>query len=119
LNVWLNNIPAGQSVECQISPIQALPTVSMTIKNPTVRVGDTKITFPVELQSGEYIEMFSAADCKHYGKDGNVIANVKPVGNLPLLRNEMNTLEFQCEPDLDLNPRVKVTVICEDTTEGK
>ncbi|HQH71943.1 MAG TPA: hypothetical protein PK360_07685, partial [bacterium] len=119
LNLWLNNIPAGQSVECQISPIKALPIVSRTLKNPTIRMGDMKISFPVELQSGEYLEMFSLTDCRHYGKDGNVIAEVHPAGEMPVLRNGDNALELQCEPDLDVNPRAKVTVICEDVATGQ
>ena len=62
LNIYYNNLPVGQQVSCQIKPVKALHTDSVSISNPSINVNGTAITFPVTLQSGQYIEFYSMPD---------------------------------------------------------
>ncbi|MFW6106750.1 MAG: LamG domain-containing protein, partial [bacterium] len=57
VNVLLNEIPAGGQVNVLLSPIHALRSRKVELSNPRLQVGDNTVTFPVSLQSGDYIEL--------------------------------------------------------------
>ena len=59
LGLWYTNLPQGKKVTCYLSPIKALPLVATKLINPSVRVGDAQLTFPVEIDSGCYLEFQS------------------------------------------------------------
>lgn len=111
--LWLNNLPANQRVNVQIGPVKALDITTQALKNPAVCVNAAKITFPVDLSTGMYLEMKSAADCKLYNKDGKVVQEVVPQGTIPLLRHGTNNVMFTCESLNAGATRVQVTVIGE------
>lgn len=110
ISVWYNNLPKGNNVECYLSPIKALPALDAKIKNPSITIAGRKIMFPVELDSGSYIEFVSMTDCKVYSSNGDLIGDVKPVGEVPVLEAGKNMIDYNCEvPGGD--GRVEVTVI--------
>ncbi|MBX7258545.1 MAG: hypothetical protein K1Y02_19445 [Candidatus Hydrogenedentes bacterium] len=111
LSLWYNNLPKSKAVTCYISPIKALPTVDVTLKNPRLTVGGKTITFPVEITSGSYLEFASMDDCKLYGKNGELLSDVKPQGDLPTLAAGTNGIEFQCDSTGGPTPRARVTAI--------
>lgn len=111
LSLWYNNLPVGQGVTCLLSPIKAMPLVVAKIKAPAVTIGGVKIVFPVEMASGSYLEFHSMADCKLYGPKGNLISEVKPRGEVPILRAGDNRAVFTCDGPTDVNPRARITVI--------
>lgn len=111
LSVWCNDIPLGESVCCWIAPVKALPHQSAKFKNPSLSIGGKKLTFPVELESGQYLEFYSMDDCKQYGADGSLIGEIKPTGEVPNLANGVNRIQFDCEDPVLYNPRARVTVI--------
>ncbi|GAA4435568.1 hypothetical protein GCM10023091_12230 [Ravibacter arvi] len=111
--LWYNNLPAGKEVRTVIGPVKALPLVETTIKNPAVTIGDKTITFPVEMQSGMYLEFYSDGDCKLYDAKGNILSEVKIEGEVPVLNSGVNELRFGCESNREVSPRVQVTVISE------
>ncbi|MFA6243285.1 MAG: hypothetical protein WC655_20270 [Candidatus Hydrogenedentales bacterium] len=111
LSLWYNNLPKGKPVTCYLSPVKALPTVDVTLKNPTISLGGKTITFPVEITSGCYLEFQSMDDCKLYGKNGELIGDVKPQGDVPVLVAGENKVEFQCDAPEGPTPRARVTVI--------
>ena len=113
LQLWYNNLPAGKDVECLVGPVKALPLATITIKNPSITVGSKKITFPVEMQSGMYLEFRSPADCKLYGPKGAFLKDVVPEGGVPILATGKNEINFSCDGPEDVNTRVQVTVIGE------
>ncbi len=115
LQLWYNNLPKGKEVRTLIGPVKALPLVEATITNPSVKIGNKTIVFPVTMKSGMYLEFISANDCKLYGSKGELISEVKVQGNIPLLQAGDNTIEFNCKSDENVNPRVRVTVIGEGT----
>jgi len=59
LNLYYNNLPPDEGVRCYISPIRALPTTKVKLRNPSITIGSRTIVFPVELESRCYIEFNS------------------------------------------------------------
>lgn len=113
LNIWLNDVPLDGEVQCKISAIKAIPTVKRTIDNPAITIGGKKIVFPVTLESGQYLEYASETKCMQYGSDGDLIGEVEPLGEIPVLENGDNEVLFSHEDQNDLRTRVQVTVISE------
>lgn len=111
LNLYFNNLPPKETATCYISPIRALPTMKAKLRNPAITLGGKTITFPVEIESGQYLEFRSASDCKLYGPTGEMLGDVTPQGDAPLLERGDNTVKFACEPPAGLNPRANISVI--------
>lgn len=114
LSLWYNNLTSGKPVTTYLSPIKALPLVSGKLVNPKITVGGRAITFPVEIESGCYLEFNSMTDCKLYGPQGALIRDVKPEGDAPVLERGDNAVSFDCTGLPGINPRARVTVISED-----
>lgn len=110
LNLWFNNIPAGKTVKCQIKPIKALPLVTCKIINPAITIGDDTIVFPVEIESGSYLEFNSISDCKLYGQKGELIKEIIPQGNVPNLDKGINKVKFICDNPSNISVRANVTI---------
>jgi hypothetical protein len=110
LNLWYNDLPTS-GASCIISPIKALPLKPCKMRNPTITLGDKTLTFPVELQSGQYLECRSANDCKIYDPEGNVVSEIKPTGDWPELQAGENTVKFTAEALPGPGPRAAVTAI--------
>ncbi len=111
LTVWVNNLPANGGVKCAFSAVRALPLVKAKIRNPRVTVGERTLAIPAELESGSYLEILSAGDCRVFGPDGKLLNELKISGVLPELAAGANRLTFTCEADAGVNPRVRVTTI--------
>jgi len=111
LNLFFNNLPPKDMATCYLSPIRALPTVKAKLRNPSVTLGGKTITFPVEMESGQYLEFRSRTDCKLYGPAGEMLGDVTPQGDAPVLESGDNQVRFTCEPPAGLNPRARVSVI--------
>jgi hypothetical protein len=111
-SLWCNNLPKAKEVTCYLSPVKALPVVSCTVRNPRITVAGKTITFPTDLESGQYIEFLSMTDCKLYGPQGELVKELTPEGDVPELAGGDSALAFSCDaPDDGLNPRARVTVI--------
>lgn len=108
------NLPKGKAIRCHLSPIKALPHVITKLINPSVTIGGKTLTFPVQLQSGEYLEFRSLEDCKIYGRKGEVVRAVQPQGEVPLLKAGENEVRFDCGLNRPVNLRANVTVISRD-----
>ncbi len=111
LTVWVNNLPASGTATCLISPVHALPLVKAKIRNPRVSVGGRTLLFPVELESNYYLEFNPPGDCKMFGPSGNFIRTVKVAEDVPVLEAGKNQLQFECDRDPGVNPRVRITTI--------
>lgn len=111
LHLWQNNLQPGRKTRCYLSPIRALPLVSTRLIRPTIRVGETSLTLPVEIESGSYLEFRSLDDCKLYGPQGQLIQSVQPEGSVPLLAAGDNRIDFHCEAPPGIRARALVTVM--------
>ena len=111
LSVWYNNLPPGKQVSCYLSPIKALPLVKAKLSNPVVTVNGRTLKFPTQIESGCCLEFRSLADCKLYGPDMELLAEVKPEGDVPFLEEGGNEVSFTCDAPAGINPRANVTMI--------
>lgn len=111
LGLWYNHLPPGQRAACYLSPVQALPLVSAKLVRPAVSIGGQRIVFPVEIESGCYLECQSAEDCYLYGPQGQRLRSVVPEGDLPSLEAGANEIRFACGDPAGASPRANVTVI--------
>lgn len=110
LNLWFNNVPAGKTVKCQIKPIKALPLVNGKIINPAITIASKTIVFPVEIESGCYLEFNSISDCRIYGQKGELIKEITPQGEIPIIDKGDNKIEFACSTPNNVNARANVTI---------
>jgi hypothetical protein len=111
LSLWYNNIPPRQSVACYLSPIRALPIVPAKLRNPSVTIGEKTITFPVDIETGQFLEFRGLDDCKLYGPKGEEIRDVVPTGDVPALEPGENEIKLTHEPETGVHPRAYVSVI--------
>jgi hypothetical protein len=111
VSLWYNHLPPGGQVACYLSPIKALPLVPGKLRHPRITVGGQTILFPVEMESGCYLEFRSRSDCKLYRPQGELLREVEPQGEVPLLEAGENRVEFHCEVASDTSSRAYVTVI--------
>jgi len=117
LNLWYNDVPADAEVECFLSPVKALPLVKGRISRPAITAGGRTIVFPVEIESGCYLEFNGPGDCRLYGPKRELIGEVTPEGEAPVLEAGENVVTFSCErgPGAD-RPRANITVISSGDT---
>jgi len=108
-------VPVGQTVSCFLSPLKAIPVIKHTISKPSITVAGRTMVFPVEIESGCYLEFNRQDDCRLYGSKREFIRQVKPEGEVPILETGMNQLAFQCEQS-GVRSRANVTVITHGDT---
>src|SRR5262249_39487936 len=61
LSLWFNNLPPTNSVMCHLDTIKALPLSKFVLRRPAVAIGKHILRFPVEIETGSYLEMRSLA----------------------------------------------------------
>lgn len=111
VSIWYNNLPKGRQVSCIIGPVKALPMLPCTVRNLTIVVNGKTIVFPVEINSGSYLEFYGSDNCTLYGSKGETLTKVAAGGVAPLLLKGQNHIRFSCDQPKGPTPRVKVTVI--------
>ncbi len=118
LSLWYNNLPPGQTVTCYLSAIRALPVVSTKLGHPSITVGGKTLTFPVDIETGQFLEFRGLGKCTLYGRQGEKIRDVEPMGDVPELEAGANRVEFACDSETARNPRAYVSVITHGETFG-
>jgi hypothetical protein len=111
LGLWYNNLPPGDTATCYLSPIKALPLVSATVRHPKLTLNGQSIVFPVEIESGSYLEFYPPADCKLYGPQGQLLGAVDLQEEMPQIESGENQVEFTCPAQEGMQPRARVTLI--------
>jgi len=111
LSLWYNNLPPNKTVKCYLSPIKGLSLMQVKLRQPAVTVGNKAMLFPVEIESGCYLEFHSMSDCKLYGPKGELISEVEPQGDVPILEAGENQVKFTGGVSDNANARANVTVI--------
>ncbi len=115
LALWYNNLPPGKVVACQLRPIKAIPLSKSKIVNPTLIVNGKSISLLTEIESGCYLEFRSLSNCKLYGTQGQLLRDVKIAGEIPLVQEGDNSIEFTCKTPTCVKSRAYITV----TTQGE
>ncbi len=111
LSVWCNNLPPGEDVECYLGPITALPLVRTPVRHPYITTGRDRISFPVDIEPGCYVEYVSPDACTLYGPDGAPLRDVTPVGGTPTVEAGDNRVALDVDRKDGERPRARVTVI--------
>ncbi len=111
LTLGVNNVPEGKSVTIGLSTVKAVPLNRKKLVNPAVRLGERALTFPVELDSGSYLEFLGPDNCKVYDAHGECLGSVVPSGQIPQVESGVNTLNFDCDAGADVCRRARLTVI--------
>ena len=110
-SVWLNNLPPNDSVSCLLSPVRALPIVTATMANPAITVNGVSLVFPIEMQSGAYLEFRAMDDCAIYDPQGKMLARVTPTGEIPRLQPGANTVQFAADTPGAASVRARITLM--------
>jgi hypothetical protein len=110
-SIYYNDLPPGEETRCFVGPVKALPAVKVKLNNPTVVAGGHRITFPVTLESGQFIEYEGHADCRVHDERGAVLQRITPQGDAPQLTPGENAVSFTCDGPAGYNTRANVTVI--------
>ncbi|MGQ9505362.1 MAG: hypothetical protein ACUVQG_08745 [Thermogutta sp.] len=113
LNLYVNEVPAQGKMSCLISPIRALPVVPIKLANPTFESNGRRLTFPVVLTSGSYLEFDGQGEARVYDERGKLVQTVGTQGDIPTVNAGTNMIHFsyQAETPEGVHPRTKVTVI--------
>ncbi|MDD4098262.1 MAG: hypothetical protein PHC30_05795, partial [Lentisphaeria bacterium] len=114
LDLWFNDVPAGKTVSCRLSPIKALPLLEQPIVNPTLTIAGQSLVFPVQLETGQYLEYHGGRTASVFTGKGVLAAKVAPAGEIPTLAPGDNAINFACART-GLRPHAWVTVF----TKGK
>ena len=96
LTVGINNVAAGKSVRVGMERIKGLPLVQGKLINPSVQLRDRRLTFPVELESGSYLEFLAMDACTVYDRNGECLGKVMPQGKVPDVAAGANELSVEC-----------------------
>jgi hypothetical protein len=115
LNIYYNNLPPGETVDCLLSPVKALAVNRVKVEDPRLGVGGATLTFPVTLETGCYLEFNSMEDCKLYDPNGVFLRECPPVGEVPTLGGGKNQIIFACDGPHGYNVRALVTTITAGT----
>jgi len=114
LQLWFNNVPRGRTVTCYLTPIKAIPLVEQQMRHPSLTIAGRTVTFPVEMESGQYLELRGGGECSLFSRTGELVRQVRPEGEIPVLEAGVNEVVFHCEAT-GCRPRAWVTVITEGT----
>ena len=110
LALWVNDIPPGETITIGVGPVQALPLVTAAIRNPSIEVEGKIVRFPVDIETGSYLELGPPAECKVYGPTGALLREVRPEGEIPVLGKGQSRIRFRCDAQGGIRPRARVTV---------
>ncbi|MHB8903201.1 MAG: hypothetical protein ACYC6Y_30945, partial [Thermoguttaceae bacterium] len=117
LSLWYNQLPPKATATCYLGPIRALPTVPLELRNPVLQVGGKKVSLPVVIATGQFLELRQPGQCRLYGPGGEEIRQVVPAGEIPVLEPGENHIEISFDPGT-LPPRAYVSVITQGTAFG-
>ena len=119
LSLWYNNLPGKGTATCYLSPIRALPTEPVTLRNPAVTIGGQKIRFPIAIETGQYLEFRGMDECRLYGKRGEELGTVASEGDIPTIPTGENRVELSFDVEEgELVPRAQITLITQGAAFG-
>ena len=110
LTIWCNNLPPEDSILVDLRPVRALPLVSTRLVNPRLSIGEATVEFPVEMESGSYLEIGPAREGQLYGPRGELLGEVTAMGDLPRLAPGDNVVGLACRRPAPPTSRARVTL---------
>ncbi|MDD4538958.1 MAG: CIA30 family protein [Lentisphaeria bacterium] len=110
INVFINEVPAGGTVDVVISPIFSLPLRKNSLSELSLAVNGRQLTLPWALGSGEYVEIKGPDGVAHYNERGEFQDRIKPEA-LPVLAAGDNAITLAAKGLDGLDTRAELTVI--------
>jgi len=104
-------LPPGRATGCYLSSVQALPLVKAKCRNPTFSIAGKSITFPIDMETGAYLEFKPPANCRLYAPDGALLAEVSVRGEVPTVPAGESQVSFGAETDGPYRLRARVTLM--------
>ncbi len=113
LDLYLNNLPAGDTTEVVLGPVMALPVVPAELANPVLEVNGRRLALPVTLTSGDFLEVQPDGGCAHHDAAGELLGEVRPdaAQGWPVLQPGDNPVAFACEGPERVSARAEVTLV--------
>ena len=118
LALYLNHLPPGEECRVRLGPIHFLPIHKTILPRPVVTLAGTPVSLPVDLESGEYVEVDAAGRGTHYDERGAVQAHFLVEGGLPPLASGVNSVSFDHGASHFPSLRAEITVICAGPRAG-
>lgn len=109
LYVFLTGVKAGATVRASFRRLEALHEDSLPLRNPTLRVNDQSVTFPVQLEPDWYLEYDGSAKARVFDPNGFTKAEVT-ISRVPGLRRGPNAVELSCDRAEGRGETAKVTL---------
>jgi hypothetical protein len=85
---WMRK-PAGASLKCTITNLEALAEQEAILKDPVVSVGSSRMVLPVTLGSGDYVEVSDEGSARVFDQNGRQLTVLK-LPDQPFLASGMN-----------------------------
>jgi len=109
VNLYYNDLPAGAETACLIGRIEALREYASPLVSPALECAGRTVTFPASLKPEEYVEMDWAGACRHFDRNGGLLEEVQPQGELLLAPGD-NRVRFTCDASDEATTRAEVTL---------
>lgn len=110
INLWINGVPGNCSTECSLGPIVAPPVRSSDLHHPVLSVNGTACTLPVDLKSGDYLELAPDGAGTIYDTTGNAQMDFT-ITSLPALCSGDNSVSLSQEESRRARTRVTFTML--------
>lgn len=95
LRLQLLDIPVDKEVTVHLGRIEALREVPGPLVEPTIKVGEGSVRFPVSLEPDEMIELSPDGVCVLYDRTNNQKQRIELSGAVPALKPGENTLRLR------------------------
>jgi len=76
-----------------------------------VTIGGKTLSFPVQIDTGSYLEYRGPGDCALYGPRGEELASVTPQGDVPIVPAGPGEVTFAADEAPGPAPRAQVTLM--------
>jgi hypothetical protein len=110
VSLWLSSVPTGKSVQIAVGPVMALPLEASRLVHPSLTIAGKTIVFPVEMETGSYLEYDGSGECTVYGPRGETLAKAAPRGDAPALAAGDVRIAFGQEASAPAESRARVTL---------
>ena len=117
LYVFLTGVKSGLAVTASFRRLEALHENPLPLLNPTLRVNDQSVTFPVQLEPDWYLEYDGSAKARVFDPNGFTKAEVT-ISRVPSLRRGPNVIELSCDRVEGLGETAKVTLATRGEPSG-
>ncbi len=111
LNLFLNNLPPGETATVHLGPIRALPTAAVRLDAPRLVINGEAVELPVAMHSESCLELDPDGRWRLYDRRYELLERGRLEAPPPALRSGLNTLEFSSATE---GARAEITVISED-----